>query len=70
MRNIQMNSAPGYPFSDLSQVQVDQLIEAARVERSRALRRFLASLFLGHRKRETQVWTPEHAPALGFKPHC
>jgi hypothetical protein len=65
-----MSDTPRYPFSDLSPVQVDRLIEAARIERSRALRSFLAGLFRVRRQREAQAWTPEHAPALSFKAHC
>jgi hypothetical protein len=65
-----MTGSPRYPFSDLSRTEVDQLIEAARSERSRALRGLLARLFHVNRKREAQVWTPKNVPALSLDAHC
>jgi hypothetical protein len=62
-----MIDTPKYPFSDLSRVQVDRLMEAARIERAGAVRSFLARLFRVRRQREAQVWPPQHAPALSFK---
>jgi hypothetical protein len=55
-----------HPYSDLSPDQVRRLIHAARLERAKAMRRFIASLF--HWRRKTAAWTPAAAaaPALGL----
>ena len=68
-----MSSASDYPFSNLTPEQVRKLVEAARVERARAVRSFFAGLFRRRgrkdpvwpaRRRETQVWPPKNVPAL------
>lgn len=63
-----------YPFSDLTSEQVESIIQAARVERARAIRGFLAALFRSRRKdplwpsrqRDAQVWPPKNVPALSL----
>jgi hypothetical protein len=67
-----MTSTSDYPFSNLTSEQVQKLIEAARMERAKAVRSFFAGLFRRRRKdpvwparrRETQVWPPKNVPAL------
>jgi hypothetical protein len=39
-----MTKATKYPFSDLTRLEVDAIIERARAERSQAIRGFLAAL--------------------------
>jgi len=72
-----MTSTSDYPFSNLTPEQVRKLVEAARMERARAVRSFVAGLFRRGRKdpvwparrRETQVWPPKNAPALSLTVH-
>ena len=65
-----MTGSSKYPFSDLTQTQVEQLIRAARVEQAHAVRAFLARLFHVRREREAQIWPPKNAPALSLSTHC
>jgi hypothetical protein len=72
-----MTSTGDYPFSDLTPEQVQKLVQAARIERARAMRSFFAGLFTRRRKgpiwparqRDAQVWTPKHVPALSLFVH-
>jgi hypothetical protein len=45
MRNIQMNTLLGKPFSELTPEEVRELVRRAHWERSQVLRRFLVALF-------------------------
>lgn len=57
---------PRYPFSDLDPDQIRRLVQAARMERNRAIRSFFSRIFGGQRARETQVWPPKNMPALSL----
>ena len=51
-----------YPYPNLSPEQVRLLVQAARVERARAVRSLFASLF--HRRRKAGDWAHGEAPVL------
>jgi hypothetical protein len=55
MRNNNMTKTTRYPFSDLTQLEVEEIVERARIERSRAIRGFLAALFRGHSKQQVSL---------------
>jgi hypothetical protein len=52
MRNNNMPNATRYPFSDLTQPEVEAIIARARTERSQAIRNFFYSLFRTHTKQQ------------------
>jgi hypothetical protein len=62
-----MTGRSEYPFSDLSQTDVEQLLRAARIERGRAIRSFIARLFRVRRQRDTQAWPAANEPALSLR---
>ena len=72
-----MTSTSDYPFSNLTPEQVRKLVEAARMERARAVRSFFAGLFRRRskaqvwpaRQRDAQVWPPKNVPALSLFVH-
>ena len=69
-----MTTRGNYPFSDLTSEQVQRLIQAARIERAKAMRSFFAGLFRRPskdpvwpaRQRDAQVWPPNNVPALSL----
>ena len=50
-----MDKAPGYPFADLTQVDIESIVAKARVERAEALRRYFSTLFRRSSTRETPL---------------
>lgn len=57
-----MSTPIQHPLSNLSPDQVRLLVEAARIERARAIRSLFASLF--RRRRKAGDWVRGGAPAL------
>jgi hypothetical protein len=55
MRKNNMDKATGYPFADLTQVDIDSLIAKARVERAEAFRRLFSTLFRRSSAREAPL---------------
>jgi hypothetical protein len=62
-----MTGSSEYPFSDLSQIEVERLKKVAHLERSEAMRSFVAGLFRVRRQRETQAWPAANEPALSLR---
>jgi hypothetical protein len=69
-----MKTPTPYPFSDLTSEQIQQLVNAARIERAKVIRGFFARLFRRRRKdpvwparqRDAQVWPPKNVAALSL----
>jgi hypothetical protein len=55
MRNNNMTEIPRYPFSDLTQPEVEAIIARARIERAVAIRNFFSFLFRGGSNRRAPV---------------